>query len=150
MLQAQGFIPEVNSLEEILRSSSKKEPELIGYDETPSVMIDQADDGFGTVNGPESSGVDLDPRVHREVDNSQPVRITRISKTLISSSGAAEEQLKPGMAFDGHDNSPADLQSSGRYRSIFLEGYYYVSNYFLMQSGLFRSVGQNNGQITSV
>lgn len=111
MLQAQGLIPEVNSLEEILKSSRKMEPKLIGYDETPSVMIDQADNGFGTIKGLESSGADLDPFVHSEVGNAHPARITRISKMLVSSSGAAQEQLDPSLAFDGHD-SPTDVQSS--------------------------------------
>lgn len=144
MLQAQGFIPEINSLEKILKSSEKIEPKLIGYDETPSVMINQADDG------PESSCDNLDPCVHREVGNSPPVCITRISKTLVSSSGVAEEQLKPSMAFDGHD-SPTDASSSGTYHeNLLLEGYCYTSNNFLMQSGLFRSVVQKTGHITSV
>ncbi|XP_022134940.1 dicer-like protein 4 isoform X2 [Momordica charantia] len=110
-LKAQGLIPEVNSLEEILKSSRKMEPKLIGYDETPSVTMDQADNGFGTIKGLESSGADLDPFVHSEVGNAHPARITRISKMLVSSSGAAQEQLDPSLAFDGHD-SPTDVQSS--------------------------------------
>ena len=125
LLQEKGFIPKVNSLEEILRSSSKMEPKLIGYDEVP----------LDTINlGPEFSGADLDPC--REVGNSHSVCITRISETPVSSSGAAED-LKPSMAFGGHDSS-TDLQSSSGW---FLKGYYYVSSYFLMHSGLFRSVG---------
>ncbi|XP_022929800.1 dicer-like protein 4 [Cucurbita moschata] len=98
-LKEKGFIPKVNSLEEILRSSSKMEPKLIGYDEAP----------LDTINlGPEFSGADIDPC--REVGNSHSVRITRISGTPVSSSGAAED-LKPSMAFGGHDSS-TDLQSS--------------------------------------
>ncbi|XP_038879795.1 dicer-like protein 4 isoform X2 [Benincasa hispida] len=110
-LKAKGFLPEVNSLEEILKSSSRMEPKLIGYDETPFGMVDQVDNGLETINGPEFSNADLNPRVHREVDNSHPVHITRISRTPVSSSVAAGEQLKPSMALEGHD-SPADLQSS--------------------------------------
>lgn len=85
------------------------EPKLIGYDETPSVMIDQVDNGLRTSNVPEFSSENSDPRMHYEVDNSHPVRITRISKMLVSSSRTAGEQLK--LAFEGHD-SPTDLQSS--------------------------------------
>ncbi|KAE8653040.1 hypothetical protein Csa_019548 [Cucumis sativus] len=108
-LKAKGFIPEVNSLEEILKSSKKMEPKLIGYDETPSITIDQVDNGHRTLNVLEFSSEHSDPRMHCVVDNSEPVRITRISKMLVSSSRTAGEQLKP--AFEGHD-SPTDLQSS--------------------------------------
>lgn len=97
-LKAQGFIPEVNSLEEILKTSRKMEPKLIGYDETPSVTIDQIDNGLGTINGPEFSSADIGPRMHREVDNSHPVCITQIGRTPVSSSGASGERLKPSMA----------------------------------------------------
>lgn len=126
-------------------------PKLIGYDETPSVTMDRIDDGL------EFSGADLDPRVHREVGDSRPFRITRMSETLASSSGAAGEQLKPSIPLEGHDSS-TDLQSlssssssssssSGRHRGSY---YCYALNSFVMHGGLFRSVGENNGKISSV
>lgn len=85
------------------------EPKLIGYDETPSVTIDQIDNGLGTINGPEFSSADIGPRMHREVDNSHPVCITQIGRTPVSSSGASGERLKPSMA----------QSSSGRYRDSY-------------------------------
>ncbi|KAK9269302.1 hypothetical protein L1049_001073 [Liquidambar formosana] len=62
-LKAQGYVSKSKSLEEVLKSSDKKEAKLIGYDETP---IDLIAAKFEELRVQELSGSDFSPKITTE------------------------------------------------------------------------------------
>lgn len=62
-LQAQGYKPK-SSLEEVLKSSCKREAKLIGYDETPVDVTTPHDIGLEKLMVQPPSATDFEPQIH--------------------------------------------------------------------------------------
>lgn len=93
-LKGRGYTSKSKLLEEFLKSSLKKEAELIGYDETPINVVSANSISFENLNVLESSFNGFNSKTHSDI------RIKRVSGELPSSSKPATRKL-PSETIEG-------------------------------------------------
>ncbi|KAJ1385905.1 Ribonuclease III domain [Sesbania bispinosa] len=114
-LKAQGWKPKSKTLEDVLKSTFKMEPELIGYDETPIDVTDTNTIGQAMVNGNLYSKSDPEIRPIREVVGMCSPCVKPVDQHLQSS-----PKGKLSETFENHDCS-SDSSRTGTARSRLYE-----------------------------
>ena len=118
-MQAQGYAPKSKSLEEVLKSSCKEEAKLIGYDETPIVVITPDVIGFEKLMLQQPSGRDFEPKIisfNGASNNSSP-RIIPISEQPFRALRG-----QPCTTVENHSCDP-DSQATGTAYNYVIAGY---------------------------
>lgn len=84
-VQAQGFKLKSKTLEDVMKSTFKTEPELIGYDETPIDVTDTTTIGQVMVNGDLCNKVNPEIRPIQEVSDASSSNVKPVVQRLQSS-----------------------------------------------------------------
>ncbi|KAJ1382389.1 Ribonuclease III domain [Sesbania bispinosa] len=111
-VQAQGWKPKSKTLEDVLKSTFKMEPKLIGYDETPIDVTDTNTIGQAMVNGNLCSKSDPEIRPIREVVGMCSPCVKPVDQHLQSS-----PKGKLSETFENHDCS-SDSSRTGYIKTL--------------------------------
>lgn len=127
-VQAEGYTFKNKSLEEVMKSSCKLEAKLIGYDETPIVLIPPDATGSEIPNVKEYFGCSFDPKVH---STSQVFNGSLSSKSIrrLCPSTLGSEITSPGESIQNHASDTDSLTSGIIIYILFAEYMYGALNH---------------------